>query len=104
MNEDFDYLNNEIHYHEPLYAWLHITCINTFPKMFYTPKSIVKIGTIDESLYKDKICSICKSEKGIFTKCHESDCKMYFHSECARRINFCFISAPESEGHTFKTN
>lgn len=50
-DNDWNYLNDPKYYHETLYSWVHLSCVNINHRILFTPKSVIKFSTIDETLF-----------------------------------------------------
>jgi len=89
LDLSLNYPVDEENIYEPLYSWIHLSCANTIPEIFFTPKTPFKFSEIKPEKF-GKACAICKKDKGICVKCPVKECDHWVHGECARRAQYFF--------------
>jgi len=69
-------------------CWVHMSCLQSNPQIRVLSKD--KILKLDFPTVKPSpwACCICEFKSGLLQKCSVDGCKVYFHTECARRLGF----------------
>lgn len=87
MDEDLNYKSEDVDRKEPLYMWVHLSCVNYMAEPSYTARGPIKLGHMNAERTEHS-CLICEKQVGFPIKCSQSDCEIWFHGECARRAGF----------------
>jgi hypothetical protein len=72
---------------ETKFAWTHLSCASFISEVSYTARSAVKLHNLKETRFSHT-CIICHQTQGACIKCHDSECQIYFHAECAIREGY----------------
>jgi hypothetical protein len=66
LDSELNFLTSSELNFETLYSWVHVSCINTFSKIMFTPKSPLKFYPLEDIKFQGT-CTICLKRGGLFS-------------------------------------